>query len=249
VSFKEVAIALLVPPIPLMYVAMIGLLVQGRHQRIGRFLAWFGLLGLLFLAMPAVSGFLLAALERDLPLTPSPDRPPQAIVILGGDTLGGTSQAPIVRLGPLSLERVRFGASLARRTGLPILVTGGRLEAYEPPVAVIMADNLVHDFQVPVQWIERGSRDTWENAHLSAIILREQGIKSVYLVTQAWHMRRAIVAFADTGITVTAAPPGLDRTGAPRAGDFVPEAGAWRTSYFAMHEWIGWIWYSLRQTG
>ena len=73
------------------------------------------------------SGFLLAALERDLPLTPPPDQPPQAIVILGGDTLRGASQTPIVHLGPLSLERVRAGALLARRTGLPILVTGGRL--------------------------------------------------------------------------------------------------------------------------
>jgi uncharacterized SAM-binding protein YcdF (DUF218 family) len=249
VPFKEVATALLVPPIPLMFVAMIGLLVERRHRRTGRFLTWAGLLGLLLLAMPAVSGFLLAALERDLPLTPPPDEPPQAIVILGGDTQHGTSQTPIVHLGPLSLERVRAGALLARRTRLPILVTGGSLRAYEPPVAVMMADSLVHDFQVPVQWIERESRDTWENAHLSAVVLREQGIKSVYLVTQAWHMRRALVAFADTGIKVTAAPTRLDRTTPPLAEDFVPEVGAWRASYFAMHEWIGWIWYSLRQTG
>jgi uncharacterized SAM-binding protein YcdF (DUF218 family) len=238
VLFKEVVAALLVPPISLLFVTMIGLLVLRRHRRIGRFLAWFGLLGLLIMAMPAVSGLLLFTLERDLPLSPPPDRPPQAIVILGGDTPQGT-------LGPLSLERVRLGALLARRTGLPILVTGGSLRVYEAPVAVMMADSLVRDFQVPVQWIERNSSDTWENAHLSAIILREQGIKSVYLVTQAWHMRRAIVAFADTGIKVTA----LDCRTAPLAGGFVPEVGAWRASYFAMHEWVGWIWYSLRPSG
>ncbi len=248
-SFKDVATALLVPPIPLMFVAMVGMLVARRHPRSGRFLAWSGLLGLLLLAMPAVSGFLLATLERDLPLIPPPGQPPQAIVILGGDTLHGASQTPIVHLGPLSLERVRAGALLARRTGLPILITGGSLRAYEPPVAVMMADSLVHDFQVPVQWIERESRDTWENAHLSAVILREQGIKSVYLVTQAWHMRRAMVAFADTGIEVTAAPTRLDRMTAPDVEDFIPEVGAWRANYFAMHEWIGWIWYSLRRTG
>jgi uncharacterized SAM-binding protein YcdF (DUF218 family) len=249
VPFKEVATALLVPPIPLMFVAMIGLLVERRHRRFGRFLAWSGLLGLLLLAMPAVSGFLLATLERNLPLLPPPSQPPQAIVILGGDTLHSASQMPIVHLGPLSLERVRAGALLARRTGLPILITGGALRAYEPPVAAMMADSLVHDFQVPVKWVERESRDTWENAHLSALILHEQGINSVYLVTQAWHMRRAIVAFADTGITVTAAPPRLDRTTAPLVEDFIPEVGGWRASYYAMHEWIGWIWYSLRRTG
>ena len=111
----------------------------------------------------------------------------------------------------------------------------------------MMADSLVHDFQVPVQWIERESRDTWENAHLSAAILREQGIKSVYVVTQAWHMRRAIVAFADTGITVTAAPTSArSRCRHAVRDDFVPEVGGWRQSYFALHEWIGLVWYSLR---
>jgi uncharacterized SAM-binding protein YcdF (DUF218 family) len=45
---------------------------------------------------------------------------------------------------------------------------------------VLMADSLVHDFQVPAQWVERESRDTWENARLSAAILHQQGITSVY---------------------------------------------------------------------
>jgi uncharacterized SAM-binding protein YcdF (DUF218 family) len=244
---KEVATALLVPPIPLVFVALVGLLIERRHRRIGRFLQWFGVLGLLVLAMPVVGGFLLLTLEENLPLSPPPGQPPQAIVVLGGDTLLGGSQIPIVHLGPLSLERVRAAAQLYRRTGLPVLISGGRLRASEPPVGAMMADSLVHDFQVPVQWVERESRDTWENAHLSAAILQGQGIKSVYVVTQAWHMHRAIAAFAGSGITVTAAPTRLDR--APSmwfAIDFVPEVGGWRQSYLALHEWIGLVWYSLR---
>jgi uncharacterized SAM-binding protein YcdF (DUF218 family) len=76
--------------------------------------------------------------------------------------------------------------------------------------------------------------------------LRQQGIGSVYVVTQAWHMRRAIEAFDGTGITVTAAPTRFDRPPVPVAGDFVPEVGSWRASYYAMHEWIGWLWYAVR---
>ena len=83
--FKTAAVALLLPPVSLVFVALIGLLIERRHRPIGRFLAWFGVLGLLVLALPAVSGLLLMSLERNLPLTPPPDRPPQAIVILGGD--------------------------------------------------------------------------------------------------------------------------------------------------------------------
>lgn len=243
---KEVATALLVPPIPLVFVALVGLLIERRCRSIGRFLEWFGVLGLLVLAIPAVAGLLLATLERNLPLSPPPDQPPQAIVVLGGDTLRGGSQAPITHLGPLSLERVRAAALLYRRTGLPVLITGGKLRASEPPVAAMMTDSLVHDFQVPVQWVEEESRDTWENADLSAAILRGQGIRSVYVVTQAWHMRRAIVAFSAAGITVTAAPTRFDRVSMSFALDFVPEVSGWRASYFAMHEWIGLVWYSLR---
>jgi hypothetical protein len=30
------------------------------------------------------------------------------------------------------------------------------------------------------------------------------------------------------------------------ATDFDQGAGSWRISYFAMHEWIGWLWYLIR---
>ncbi len=244
--FKAVAIALLVPPTSLLLVALLGLLIERRYRRIGRFLSWSGMLGLLALAMPAVGGSLIVALERNLPLTPPRDSPPQAIVILGGDVLRSGTQTLILHLGPLSLERVRAGAVMFRLTRLPILVSGGPLREGEPPLAAVMADSLVHDFQVPVRWTETVSHDTWENAHMSAAILREQGIRSVYVVTQAWHMRRAIMAFADTGITVTAAPPRFDRMPTPLWADFVPEIAGWRASYYALHEWIGCAYYVLR---
>jgi uncharacterized SAM-binding protein YcdF (DUF218 family) len=204
------------------------------------------MLGLLALAMPVVGESLIVALEQNLPFTPPPDAPPQAIVVLGGDVVRGGSQTLIMHLGLLSLERVRTGAALFRRTRLPILVSGGPLREGEPPLALVMADSLVHDFEVPVRWVETSSRDTWENAHMSATILHEQGIKSVYLVTQAWHMRRAIIAFRDTGIVVTVAPPRLDRPPTPLATDFLPEIAGWRSSFYALHEWIGCAYYALR---
>jgi uncharacterized SAM-binding protein YcdF (DUF218 family) len=232
-----------VPPTSLLFLALAGLLI-GR--RIGRLLAWVGMLGLLILALPVVSGSLQVALEQNLPLVAAPDRPPQAIVILSGDVRRGGGPTPIVLLGPLSFERVRAGALLARRTGLPILVSGGRFYASDPSFGGLMADSLDHDFHVQARWVEDRSRDTWENARMSADILRAQGIRSIYLVTHAWHMRRAIVAFADTGITVTAAPTHFDRMPGLQAVDFVPTPGAWQASYYALHEWIGRAWYSLR---
>ncbi len=243
---RTFATALLVPPISLLLVAMVGTLIDRRHRRIGRSLAWAGLAGLLILAMPVAGGSLMIALERNLPLSPPPDSPPQAIVILGGDVVRGGTQTAILDVGPISLERLQVGAALSRRNGLPILVSGGSLREGDAPVATLMADSLVHDFQVPVRWIEAGSLDTWQNAHMSAVILHKQSIRSIYLVTQAWHMRRAIMAFADTGITVTAAPPRLDRLLLPLAANFVPVVAGWQESYYALHEWIGCVYYALR---
>jgi uncharacterized SAM-binding protein YcdF (DUF218 family) len=244
VSLKAVAEALLVPPVSLLLLAIVGLLIERRYRVFGRVVAWTGLLLLLLLAMPAVSGGLLIALEQNLPLTPPADAPPQAIVILGGDALRGGGS--LVQPGLLSMQRDLAGAALARRTNLPILVSGGPLHPSDPPIARLMADSLERDLRMPVKWIEGQSRDTWENAHLSAPILLGQGIHSIYVVTQAWHMRRALLAFAGTGITVTAAPTHFDHAPTPIAGDFLPEVGAWREAFYAMHEWIGCAWYALR---
>jgi uncharacterized SAM-binding protein YcdF (DUF218 family) len=151
----------------------------------------------------------------------------------------GSNASRQVVLESSALKRVFAEAAQLAAVDMPILVTGGTLRTSEPSVAVLMADSLVDDFQVPARWVERESRDTWENARLSAAILHQQDITSVYVVTQAWHMRRAIVAFADTGITVTAAPTLFHRVPMSDAGDSVPGVGGWRDSYYALHEWIG----------
>jgi uncharacterized SAM-binding protein YcdF (DUF218 family) len=208
-------------------------------------LAWVSVVILLLLAVPAIGTAMLIAIEQNLPLTPSPGAPPQAIVILGGDVMRDGAPAVPPQPGLLSLERMRVGAALYRRTGLPIMTSGGTEYENEPPLADIMADSLKQDFQIPVRWTEPASRNTWENAHQSAAILREHGIGSVYVVTQAWHMRRAIMAFTAAGITVTAAPARLDHLPWPLVAALVPDSRGWRDSFFALHEWIGCAYYAL----
>ncbi len=243
-SLSSIAVFCVVPPVNLVPLSLLGLVVSFRHRRAGLALAAAGLAGLLLLATPYVADSLLSSLEQGLPLAPRLSDPPQAIVILTADTAHAAS-TPQVNLGPLGLERARAGAELYRRVGLPILVTGGSIdEGGEDTLAEVLARSLRQDFDTPVRWIEPEAADTWENAALSAMMLKAQGIHSVYLVTHAWHMRRALIAFARAGITITAAPVRMDRTPTGVAADFVPRAGAWLTSYYAMHEWIGIVDYS-----
>ena len=240
-SLSALPVAVTVPPLSLLPVCLAGLLIVCRRPRTGMVLLAAGLCGLTLLATPLVSGWLIASLERNLPLIPPANDPPRAIVILSADVVR-SADTPDLAAGSLTLERERAGASLFRRTGLPILVTGG--PAGEDTLGAVMARSLNQDFGVPVRWIEPRARDTWENAQHSATILKGQRIHSVYLVTHAWHMRRALIAFAGTGITITAAPVRLDpvRTGAV---DFVPRTSAWLASYYALHEWIGCADYAL----
>ncbi len=232
------AAVLLVPPVNLAVLALAFVLL-GRRRLAG---AALGLL--LLLALPVLAGTLLVSLETGSPPPAGP--PPQAIVILGGD-VRARAGTPAFVVGALTLERLQGGAALARATHLPILVTGGVVDADGPPVAALMAASLQADFAVPARWIEPASHDTWDNARLSAALLRQAGIRSVYVVTHAWHMRRALIAFAATDLAVIPAPLPPDRPPRLRLGALVPRVTAWRLSYFALHEWIGCAWYALRR--
>lgn len=242
---KAVLLSMALPPICFLYLTIFGLLMAKRHRRSGRVLACIGLVCLTALSLPVVATSMILGLESNLPTTPPPDAMPQAIVILSGD-MTRIADPPFVSPGLLTLDRLRAGAALQRRTGLPVLVTGGILQDDRPPIAGVMADSLRDDFNVPVTWVEPASADTWENAAFSAAILKKQNIRSIYVVTQGWHMRRALLAFRQTGLIVTAAPTSVDAPLDYILSDFVPRASAWGLSYFALHEWIGCVWYSLR---
>jgi uncharacterized SAM-binding protein YcdF (DUF218 family) len=245
-SLRILLAELLLPPTSLVIIGLV-LLMHSRH---GRVLGAGALTVLLTLGLPIVSSSLLASLN-DPPDIPS--AAPQAIVILAGDVMGATSGQP--KPGLLTLERLQEGAALHRRTGLPILVTGGPIKEGSITNNVIQTDIFSHadimtrslwnDFLVPVHWRENRSQDTWQNAEYSAAILRTDNIHIVYLVTQAWHMRRALYAFRHFGVNAIAAPVQPDRWPDVEPGGFIPSTRAWQESYYGLHEWIGLIYYRL----
>jgi uncharacterized SAM-binding protein YcdF (DUF218 family) len=243
---KGVVETLAMPPISLVVLIVVGLLLRGKWQRLGRRLTWVSLIALILFGMPLVSYSMLLALESGLPLTPPADHPPQAIVVLGAEVIRAHQEKLGVRPGLLTLDRLRTAAAMHRLTGLPILVTGGTTQPDTPAVGLVMEQSLRDDFQAPPRWVEAKSADTWENARFSADILRAEGITSVYVVTHSWHMRRAVLAFQGTGLIVTAAPTSFDEPIGPDLSDLLPRAAGWQTGYFAIHEWIGYVWYKVR---
>ena len=243
---KSLITTLGLPPTGLLVLLIVGLLLRGTWRRTGKRLTWAAVLGLVLLGMPIVSAELLQGLESGLPTTPPAEHPPQAIVVLGAEVIRARSEALGIRPGLLTLDRLRSAASLQRRTGLPILVSGGTTQPDTAPVGLAMDESLATDFKTPARWVEARSTDTWENARFSADILRAEGITSVYVVTHSWHMRRAVLAFRGTGLIVTAFPTSPDDPPTLDLYDFLPRASGWQTAYYAVHEWIGYAWYLLR---
>lgn len=239
--------ALILPPVgPLLLVLAAGLLAMRRRgaRLAGAVAAGLAAL-LLALGMPVVSARLVASLEAPAAAPAAGTPAPAAIIVLGGDarwTRGGLD------VGPLTLERLRGGAALHRRTGLPVLVTAGPQQRREPALGTLMARSLEADFGIPVRWVEPRARDTRDNAVLSAAMLRAEGIASALVVTHAWHMPRALEAFGRLpGFAATAAPLAPRRVPpGDRLGEWVPRADHLAESWFALHEWAGRLAYAIR---
>ena len=240
--------AFLLPPLNLALIAFLGFLLRKRRPRTGTALCAVALLGLLILCTGAGARLLTAPIEQMThPLAIAKDAGAQAIVVLGGGRLArapeyGGRDSP----GPATLGRLRYAATLYKQTGLPVLVTGGKPDGADEPEAAVMARVLKEEFATPVKWIEPDSNNTAQNARFSAKLLQAAGVQRILLVTDAIHMPRAAAAFERTGLAATPAPTGFVASGPLTASDFVPNGSALAVSHYAMHEWVGMLWYRIR---
>lgn len=238
---KKILSVLVLPPASLIVLIAAGLLMIRRWPRAGYVIAWIGTLALLVLSLPATSILLVRAAVNVPSFSASAASGAQAIVILSA----GRRQAPEYggeTLSQSGLERARYGATLARELGLPILVTGGSVYGRGLPVAELMAEALRESFHTSVEWIEPASRDTHENALYSARILRDAGIDTVILVTHDIHLRRGMAEFAALGIKTIPAPVTTDANLSDlNFAQHLPNAHALRRSSLALHEIIGYL--------
>ncbi|HEY9380306.1 MAG TPA: YdcF family protein, partial [Burkholderiales bacterium] len=223
------------PPTGPLLLVLFGLLLWRR--RVGRWLVWGGFITLFALASPLVAQGLLSLVDDTPPLDYVKARTAQAIVIMGG----GVRNAPEYggdSLGRLTLERVRYGAWVARRTGLPVMVTGGSVFGGTSEAEVMRAA-LQDEFGVPVRWIEPRSRNTHQNAQLSAAELQPAGIKRIVLVAHSFDMPRAQAEFEAAGFETILAPTGVQGEwpeDLPLALLLVPNMAALHGSYYALYE-------------
>lgn len=239
--------SLFLPPLANFLLIFIGSLTLLRARRLGIGVIIAGTASLYLFCTPYVGTILLYSLQRYPPLSAvALPIDAGAIVILGGDIRHIAPEVGPDAPGFLTLERLRAGAEIFRRSHIPLAVSGGPIGSSREPLADIMRRSLEQDFRVPVRWQETHSGTTLENAKLTAELLIPAGIGTIVLVTHAWHMPRAKLAFEASGLTAIPASVGFR----PRPGleiiDLLPSADGLRMSYWAIHEHLGNLWYRLR---
>lgn len=237
--------SLLIPPGLLLVLFAAGLALLRRRPRAGRALLITGTGSLYLLSMPLTGNTLLQNWEA--PAAVSSAYPAAAaIVVLAG---GQYHQAPEYggsTVNAVGLTRLRYAATLHRRSGLPVLVSGGSPDGAATSEAQAMQKALESEFAVPVRWSESRSANTLENARNTREILAAENIRHIVLVTHAWHMPRARLVFEHYGFEVIAAPTAHATRGRMTVLDFLPDAGALLQSALFFHEAIGTVWYRLR---
>ena len=238
--------AALLPPLVLVILLAAGLLLRRRQPRLATSLTLLAAATLYALSTPWVGGLLLKSLEISTPVSPAQLQTADAIVVLGGGRRTDAAEYGGDTLNGISLERLRYAARLHRATGLPILATGGKPGSGSLAEGRIMQHILQDEFGISVRWVEDAALTTWDNARLAALLLKQADVQRMVLVTHAWHLRRAAPLFEAQGLGVVPAGIQFSRTRVDSVMDLIPTPAGLRDSSFALHEWLGILWYKLR---
>lgn len=236
---------LVLPPTSLIALSLLGLLLMRRRRALGIALIAVSQLALLALSVPVVAMALARTLEPP-PVQPAQLEKAEAIVILAGGSNRGSPEWGGETVKTYTLQRVRYGAHLARRTGLPVYVTGGTPAGGNLAEATLMKDVLEREFAVPVRRAEVESDTTAENARFTARDLKAAGISRVALVTDAVHMPRSQRAFERAGLQVIACPTAYAGQRPFQPWQLVPSPAALHLAHGALREWVARGVYVLR---
>jgi uncharacterized SAM-binding protein YcdF (DUF218 family) len=228
------------------------ILLATRFASLGRKLAIFSLVLLAICAYSPLGNLLLYPLESRFPPWDAARGAPDGIIVLGGSIEADLSAAhgtAVVRGAP---DRIIAAAALALRYpnvrvvfsgGSPNLISNDAREA-DYAGAIFESLGIAKSRLI----MERGSRNTLENAEFSKALLAPKDGERWLLVTSAYHMPRSVGLFRKAGFAVEPYPVDWRVGGRGDLFAFTDVAvdGLGRTD-LAVREWMGLIAY--RATG
>ena len=232
---------LILPPgLTIVLLLMAGILYR-RYRKTAWGLALSGLLALYLFSTPIIARALMSQLETfpALNLTTLQAQPERAaLVILGaGRYVKAPEYGERDDISALGLQRLRYGSKLAAQLEIPILLSGGRRNGESTAESVLMNQVAVDELQLTPSYLEVKSRNTFEAAINIAEQLKDKPIDTLFVVTHAWHMPRAVYLLRQRGFAVVPAPMGFVTT-EPLTLSLLPSARALMLSQRAVHEML-----------
>ncbi|MCX8515233.1 MAG: YdcF family protein, partial [Burkholderiales bacterium] len=189
-----------------------------------------------------ITALLISKISYYPPISFNQIKSNQAIVVVGGGVNKyGPEYSHKVSLSANTNIRLAYTAYIAKlNESIPIVVSGGYTGNIRE--ANLMKEWLIDLYNVKNQIIiENKSRTTDENAKFVAQILIPQKITHIILVTQAYHMRRALMLFDKYHLIAT--PASTDYYSTYSAFTpvlaFIPSAGAMTQVAIMYHEILG----------
>lgn len=250
--FASKILALVTQPLVWVFVLLLlSLLVLRRWPRAGRRLVGAALAVLVLMAWKPLPEAIIRQLEsRYAEMAPNAKLDGYAgMVVLGGATESGRTQMAHVQpmLNDAAERMTGTVAVLRANAQLRVVFTGGEgmlmgVGQTEAERAKMFFDSLGVSAQ-QVQY-ESASRNTYENAVLTAQLPGVDPTQRWLLVTSAWHMPRSMATFKKAGWNVTAYPVDFRTGDSSDWLDFSMAGGAsdWQ---LALHELVGLLAYKL----
>lgn len=227
-------------------VIVAGLFLRCLKKRSGYLLMFVGIVYLYVCSTNQFGSWLAQQVESDYPVRDISElQEVDAILVLGGGV--GYTKGVIELNG--SADRVLQGGRLLKAGKAPkiVITDGGGFG--DRPASEAMAEFLM-DLEVPRKSIieENQALTTYEHTQYLGAIFEEEKIRSVILVTSAWHMRRSIAVFESNmeGLVLIPFPVDSEQGKTDTFLDYLPTVdGLFKTTKI-LKEYIGYVLYDVR---
>ncbi|EDM23875.1 YdcF family protein [Caminibacter mediatlanticus TB-2] len=192
-------------------------------------------LTLYLLSIQPVSNMLLNPLEN---FKHKDNITPSAVVVLGG----GSNPKDTIKAFPDAFKREVYGLILAKTYNIPFVFSGGGIGK------ISEAENTKHDVQLLTKtfdvnittYFEDKSLNTIQNGMYTALLFKKLKLpKNIYLVTNAYHMKRSYKIFKFFGFKIITKPVGFYSKPIESIWDYFPKMNSLNASYKAIHEYFG----------
>ena len=254
-DWKPLAGALLMPPLPLLLVALGAWRAHGRRPILSGLFMLVAMIGIWFSTCSITGQWLERQWTPTVAMSPAQvndwrrslaGRKP-LVLVLGGGTQRLAPEYGESHLTPDSMARLHYGLWLGRQLQAPVMMSGGtgRAQASGPAEADVAARIAIRDYGRTLRWLENTSADTRDNARKSLQLLRNEGITEVFVVSHGGHMRRAMRAFneeaAKSGFAarIVPAPMGMAVADGPTWLQWLPSPDGYRRVHQSLREMLG----------